>query len=137
MSEENFFPKNHDEFAAALKYDEHGLVPAVIQDFQNNEVLMVAYMNREAVLKTLQGPLVNFYSRSRQKMWVKGESSGHTQTIKEIYFDCDKDCLLIKVDQKVAACHVGYRGCFFRKYDASGVKTVGEKLFEEGQVYKK
>ncbi len=137
MSEENFLPKNPEEFAAGLKYDEHGLVPAVIQDYQNNEVLMVAYMNHEAVVKTLTGPLVNFYSRSRQKMWVKGETSGHTQTVKEIYFDCDKDCLLIKVDQKVAACHVGYRGCFFRRYDQRGVRTVGEKIFVEDHVYKK
>lgn len=117
-------------FIKNLKYDAHGLIPAVIQDCQNGEVLMVAYMNAEAVEKTLTGPLVNFYSRSRNKMWVKGESSGHTQTVKEIYFDCDKDCLLIKVDQKVAACHVGYRTCFFRKIENDEIVTVGEKLFE-------
>lgn len=126
-----------DDFVKGLKYDDKGLITAVMQDYQNNEVLMVAYMNAEAVKKTLAGPFVNFYSRSRNKMWIKGESSGHTQTVKEIFFDCDKDCLLIKVDQKVAACHEGYRSCFFRKVDADGTKIIAEKLFEEDKVYKK
>lgn len=124
------------DFIKNLKYDANGLIAAVIQDYQNNEVLMVAYMNAEAVEKTLKGPFVNFYSRSRSKMWVKGESSGHTQTVKEIYFDCDKDCLLIKVDQKVAACHVGYRTCFYRKIENDQIVTVGEKIFTEETVYK-
>ena len=125
------------EFLKTLKYDAQGLIPAVIQDYKNNEVLMVAYMNQEAVEKTIQGPLVHFYSRSRDKMWIKGETSGHTQTVKEIYFDCDQDCLLIKVDQKVAACHVGYRSCFFRKLEDKEIKTVGEKIFVEKDVYRK
>jgi len=125
------------EFLDNLKYDPQGLMTAVIQDVANNEVLMVAYMNREAIEKTLQGPYVNFYSRSRNKMWIKGESSGHTQTVKEVYFDCDIDCLLIKVEQKVAACHVGYRTCFFRKIEGDKVILVGEKAFEEESVYKK
>lgn len=120
-----------------LKYDANGLIPAVIQDVDTNDVLMVGYMNPEAVAKTLAGPYVTFYSRSRQKMWIKGESSGHTQTVKEIYYDCDADCLLIKVIQKVAACHAGYRSCFFRRIEKNGsVITVGKKLFEEDKVYK-
>lgn len=123
-----------DEFLKSLKYDAQGLIPAVIQDYKNNDVLMVAYMNAEAVKKTIEGPLVYFYSRSRHKMWIKGETSGHTQTVKEIYFDCDQDCLLIKVDQKVAACHVGYRSCFFRKLEDKKIKIVGEKLFIEKDV---
>lgn len=123
------------EIASQMKYDANGLIPAVIQDFENNEVLMVAYMNRDAVEKTLQGPYVNFYSRSRNKMWIKGESSGHTQEVKEFYYDCDSDCLLIKVIQKVAACHVGYRTCFFRKIEKGEIVTVGEKIFEEEKVY--
>ncbi len=118
-----------------LKFDANGLIPAVIQDVANNEVLMVGYMNRLAVEQTVTGPYVTFYSRSRNKMWVKGESSGHTQEVKEIYFDCDADCLLVKVIQKVAACHVGYRSCFFRKADKQGVEAVGEKIFEEEKVY--
>lgn len=137
MSQSNLESVDIDEFVKNLKYDEHGLVPAVIQDHLNNEVLMVAYMNSDAVRKTIEGPFVNFYSRSRQKMWIKGESSGHTQTVKEIFFDCDKDCLLIKVEQKVAACHVGYRSCFFRKLENSSIKTIGEKIFIEQDVYKK
>ncbi len=127
---------NTKEFLDNLKYDPQGLMTAVIQDVTNNEVLMVAYMNREAIEKTLQGPYVNFYSRSRNKMWIKGESSGHTQTVKEVYFDCDIDCLLIKVEQKVAACHVGYRTCFFRKIEGDKIVLVGEKVFEEEKVYK-
>lgn len=123
--------------AAQLKYDEHGLIPAVIQDVENNQVLMVGYMNKEAVEQTIKGPYVTFYSRSRQKMWVKGESSGHTQTVQEIYFDCDADCLLIKVIQHVAACHVGYRTCFYRKVEKdSTITTVGDRVFEEDKVYK-
>lgn len=125
-----------EEFLNSLKLDDKGLIPAVIQDFENNQVLMVGYMNRTAVEKTIQGPYVTFYSRSRNKMWIKGETSGHTQEVKEIYFDCDLDCLLIKVIQKVAACHVGYRTCFFRKIEKGQIKTVGEKIFEEEKVYK-
>lgn len=116
------------EFINSLKFDANGLIPAVIQDFQNHEVLMVGYMNAEAVERTIQGPFVQFYSRSRQKMWLKGETSGHTQTVKEILFDCDKDCLLIKVEQKVAACHRGYRSCFFRRFEDGRVVMVGGKV---------
>lgn len=124
------------QFAQGLKYDDKGLIPAVIQDVDNGQVLMVAYMNALAVEQTLAGPYVTFYSRSRNKMWIKGETSGHTQEVKEIYFDCDSDCLLIKVVQKVAACHVGYRSCFYRRIEGGKVVTVGEKVFEEGKVYK-
>lgn len=123
--------------ANQLKFDANGLIPAVIQDFETQDLLMVGYMNKDAVLKTLTGPYVTFYSRSRQKMWVKGESSGHTQTVKEMYYDCDADCLLVKVIQKVAACHVGYRTCFYRRIETDGtVTTVGKKLFDEDKVYK-
>lgn len=98
-----------------LRFDEKGLVTAVIQDAQDGEVLMVAHMNREAVEKTLEGPHTHFWSRSRQKQWMKGETSGHTQTVKEILVDCDRDCLLIKVEQKGVACHKGTRSCFSEK----------------------
>ena len=119
-----------------IKFDTNGLVPAVIQDFQNGEVLMVAYMNRDSLQKTLETGKTHFWSRSRKKLWMKGESSGHIQEIKEICIDCDADCLLIKVDQKVAACHTGYRSCFYRKWDNGNWATVGEKVFEEKDVYK-
>ena len=119
-----------------ITYDSNGLVPVVIQDFQNNEVLMVAYMNRESLKTTLETGKTHFWSRSRQKYWMKGESSGHTQEIKEIYIDCDADCVLMKVEQKVAACHTGFRGCFYRKWEDGALKTGGTKVFNEEDVYK-
>ncbi|MBI2082774.1 MAG: phosphoribosyl-AMP cyclohydrolase [Deltaproteobacteria bacterium] len=120
-----------------LKFDENGLITAVIQDYNNNEVLMVAHMNREAVEKTLKGPYVTFWSRSRKKLWVKGEESGHTQEVKEVFIDCDADTLLIKVDQKVATCHEGYRSDFFRKIEKGKIEIIAEKIFEPKEIYKK
>jgi phosphoribosyl-AMP cyclohydrolase len=117
-------------FLDALNFSSHGILPAVIQDHENGQVLMLGYMNREAAEKTLQGPHVTFYSRSRKKLWTKGETSGHFQTVKQIFFDCDADALLIKVEQKVAACHAGYRSCFFREMGPDGIRIVGEKIFE-------
>lgn len=105
------------ELKKELKFDKNGLIPAVIQDAKNNEVLMVAYMNMESLEKSLKTGYTHFYSRSRKKLWLKGETSGHFQRIKEIRLDCDGDTLLIKVSQKVGACHKGYRSCFFRIYD--------------------
>jgi len=120
-----------------IKYDKNGLVPAVIQDCRNGQVLMVAYMNRDSLKATIETGKTHFWSRSRQKFWMKGESSGHTQEVREIYADCDADCILIKADQKVAACHTGYRSCFYRKLDGDRFVEVGEKLFNEEDVYKK
>jgi phosphoribosyl-AMP cyclohydrolase len=120
----------------AIKYDENGLVPVIIQDWQNNEVLMVAYMNRESLKTTLETRKTHFWSRSRQQYWMKGESSGHTQEVKEIFIDCDADCILMKVEQKVAACHTGFRGCFYRTWESGELKVVGEKVFNEEDVYK-
>lgn len=120
-----------------LKFDEKGLISAIIQDFQNDQVLMLGYMNREAVKRTLEGESVCFWSRSRQKYWVKGETSGHTQKIKEVYIDCDADALLIKVEQKGGACHKGYRSCFFRKISDGNAEIVEEKIFDPKSVYKK
>ena len=119
-----------------VKFDDNGLIPAVIQDYKNGEVLVVAYMNRESLEKTLAVGKTCFWSRSRQKFWIKGESSGHTQEVKEVFIDCDMDTLLFKVDQKVAACHTGYRGCFYRKIEGEELIATGEKVFEEDDVYK-
>ena len=119
-----------------VKFDDNGLIPAVIQDYKNGEVLMVAYMNRESLEKTLAVGKTCFWSRSRQKFWIKGESSGHIQEVKEVFIDCDMDTLLFKVDQKVAACHTGYRGCFYRKIEGDELVVTGEKVFEEDKVYK-
>jgi phosphoribosyl-AMP cyclohydrolase len=99
-----------------LKYDDKGLIPAVIQDWQNNDVLMVAYMNAASLQKTVETGLTWFWSRSRQKFWQKGETSGHIQRIKDILYDCDQDTLLIKVEQTGPACHTGARSCFFRSF---------------------
>jgi phosphoribosyl-AMP cyclohydrolase len=98
-----------------LKFDSKGLIPAIAQDHESKEVLMIAYMNRESLEKTLKGGKACYWSRSRNKLWVKGETSGHFQFIKEIYYDCDMDALLLMIDQVGPACHTGNRSCFFRK----------------------
>ncbi len=103
-----------------LKYDDKGLIPAVIQDSQNNEVLMVAWMNAESLKRTVESGLTWFWSRSRKKFWQKGETSGHIQRVKEILYDCDQDTLLIKVEQTGPACHTGERSCFFRSFSGKG-----------------
>ena len=98
-----------------LKFDGKGLIPAVVQDYRNGEVLMVAYMNKESLKITLREKRTCFYSRSRKTLWRKGETSGHIQKVKSIWYDCDSDTLLIKVNQLGAACHTGHRSCFYRK----------------------
>ena len=120
-----------------LKFNQNGLIPAIIQDDENNEVLMVGYMNSEAVQRTLQSGSVCFWSRSRQEFWIKGETSGHTQTVRSVAFDCDGDALLIKVKQTGGACHTGYRSCFFREVSPNGNSTriVGKKVFNPDAVY--
>ena len=101
-----------------LKYDEKGLIPAIIQDVNNNEVLMLAYMNKASLEKTVESGKTTFWSRSRQEFWVKGETSGNVQLVKGIYYDCDADTLLVKVEQRgEGACHTGNRTCFFRTID--------------------
>lgn len=99
-----------------LTYDDNGLIPAVIQDAHNGDVLMVAYMNRESLVETLETGKTWFWSRSRKKYWMKGESSGHTQEVQELWYDCDADCLLVKVIQNgPGACHTNERSCFYRQ----------------------
>ena len=116
------------------------LLPVIAQDHQTGDVLMLAYMNQTAYEETLQTGRVCYFSRSRQKLWRKGETSGNVQEVKEIYFDCDADTLLIKVEQLGgAACHEGYRSCFFRKIDreTKAVEVIGERVFDPAEVYKK
>ncbi len=118
-----------------LKYDERGLIPAIVQDAASNEVLMMAYMNAESLAKTIATGFTHFWSRSRQKYWKKGESSGHVQEVKAILFDCDRDTLLIKVIQRgPGACHTGHRSCFFT--DIEGREIEG-KVFSAEDVYGK
>ena len=106
-----------DEKISLIKFDDKGLVPAITQDFENAQVLMMAYMNKESLKLTLETGLCHYYSRSRKKLWKKGETSGHLQKVKEIYYDCDADTLLIKIEQIGAACHTGQRSCFHRRLD--------------------
>ena len=122
-----------------LKFDEKGLIPVIVQDVQNGQILMMAWMNREAIEKTIQTGKVHTYSRSRGRLALKGESSGHFQHVKGVLTDCDRDVLIFKVEQDVAACHEGYRSCFFRQYEpgAGQWKTIAERVFDPGQVYHK
>ena len=103
-----------------LKWTEDGLIPAIIQDAHTGRVLMMAWMNRASLEKTLETRKTWFWSRSRKKFWMKGESSGHTQSVRDIAFDCDGDVLLIQVEQVGTACHEGFRSCFFRSLKGSG-----------------
>jgi len=120
-----------------LKFNDKGLIPTVVQDARDGTVLMVAYMNRESVRRTLRLKKCVFWSRSRQSFWLKGESSGNVQKVKEFRIDCDGDCLLVKVEQiGGAACHTGQRSCFYRKLMPGGVlKVTSKPLFHPKKVY--
>jgi phosphoribosyl-AMP cyclohydrolase len=121
-----------------LKFDSNGLIPAIVQD-ERGEVLALYYMNRDAVLRTIETKKVHTYSRSRQKLSMKGETSGHVEHVKSIRADCDRDTLLLRVDQVGGACHEGYYSCFYRELqpDDSTWKNVGKLIFDPAKVYKK
>ena len=119
-----------------LKWDDKGFVAVVVQDDANGEVLMVAWMNEEAVRRTLETRKATFYSRSRKKIWVKGEESGNVQAVTSVRVDCDQDVILLRVKQTGGACHEGYRSCFFREVDGKGnLRVVGARLFDPDKVY--
>lgn len=120
-----------------FKYDDKGLIPAVIQDAATGEVLMVAHMNQESLKKTLETRKTYFFSRSRNKFWLKGESSGHFQIVKEILTDCDQDTLVIRVEQTGGACHLGYKTCFVNRLDDKGDLScvTQEKVFDPDAAY--
>ena len=120
--------KHYEKILGMLRFDSRGLIPAVVQDFKNKQVLMVAYMNKKALVKTLDTGKAHYWSRSRNKLWMKGETSGHIQKVKEIAIDCDSDSILLRVDQKVAACHEGYRSCFFRKLKGGKLVISAKKV---------
>ena len=116
----------------------NGLVPAIAQDAATGQVLMLAWMNQEAYEETLRTGRAVYYSRSRGKLWRKGEESGHTQEVREIYIDCDADTILLKVHQiGGAACHEGYASCFFRRVDGDKLQVIGERVFDPKAVYKR
>jgi len=126
-------------FYEKLKYNEDGLLPAIIQEQSTGRVLMMAWMNRVSLETTIATGKTHFWSRSRKKLWMKGESSGHTQTVKDIAFDCDGDTLLIQVEQIGAACHEGFKSCFFRSIDGKGesFKVTELQLRPPGEIYAK
>ena len=126
----NFFEK--------LKFNDDGLIPAIIQEEETGRVLMMAWMNESSLKTTIEMGKTHFWSRSRQKYWMKGESSGHTQQVKNIAFDCDGDTLLIQVSQVEAACHEGYQSCFFRTINDAGDFDVSEnRLVNPNEIYNK
>ena len=123
----------------SLRFDKgEGLLPAIVQDFRTNEILMVAYINEEAWQKTLETGKAHYWSRSRNKLWLKGESSKHYQVIKEILVDCDADTVIYRVEQQgAAACHKGYRSCFFRRVEGDAFRVKDERVFDPEEVYTK
>lgn len=126
-----------DDAIGQLRFDAQGLIPAVVQDATSGELLMVAWMNASSLKSTVETGKTHFWSRSRGKYWMKGESSGHTQAVVSISTDCDKDVLRIRVNQTGGACHTGYRSCFsWHLCDGQWVEE-GEKLFDPDEVYKK
>ena len=129
-------PESTDSAPDFAKGD--GLLPAIAQDAETGDVLMMAYMNDESYAETLATGRAVYFSRSRDKLWRKGEESGNVQKVESIYLDCDADTILLKVKQiGDAACHVGYRSCFFRQVTPEGLKVIGERVFDPAEVYKK
>ena len=115
-----------EKIASSLNFEKlNGLIPAIAQDYATGRVLMLAFMNREALVKTLTTGVMHYWSRSKNRLWVKGEESGHYQYVKEVYVDCDSDALLFKVEQVGVACHTGNESCFYRKLEAGKVEEVG------------
>ncbi len=125
--------KLSDDIRAQLKFDDKGLITAIAQDHATNEILMLAFMNLEALEKTVETGKAHYFSRSRGKLWFKGESSGHVQLVHDMYIDCDADAVLMKVEQLGGgACHTGYRSCFYRTLEGD---VVSEKVFNPEDVY--
>jgi phosphoribosyl-AMP cyclohydrolase len=122
------------------QFDENGLIPAIAQDAKTGQILMVAYMNREALDVTIQSGYATYFSRSRQKLWRKGEESGHRQKVEQILVDCDQDCLILKVTVDAGQCHVGYQTCFYRALrpkSATELEFIEEKVYDPKEAYKK
>jgi phosphoribosyl-AMP cyclohydrolase len=119
-----------------LKFNDDGLIPAIAQQHDSGEVLMMAWMNRDAIAETVATGRVCYYSRSRQKLWRKGESSGQEQSLKELRWDCDADTILMMVDQKGVACHTGRRNCFFNAFRNGEPTTISEPKVDPKDLYK-
>jgi phosphoribosyl-AMP cyclohydrolase len=122
------------------KFDPNGLIPAIAQDAGTGEILMVAWMNREALDRTIETGRATYFSRSRGKLWLKGEQSGHFQDVRQILVDCDQDCLILKVVVSEGQCHVGYKSCFYRALEPStktSLKLVAKKVYDPAATYRK
>jgi phosphoribosyl-AMP cyclohydrolase len=122
------------------KFDDKGLIPVIAQDAENEQVLMSAFMNREALEQTIQTGYAVYYSRTRQKLWKKGEKSGHFQKVQQIFVDCDQDCILLKVTVDAGQCHVGYQSCFYRmlkKGSSKELEFTSKKVYNPQKTYKK
>jgi len=126
---------SEQDILAAIHFDAVGLAPAIAQQHDTGEVLMLAWMNRDAVAETLATGRVCYFSRSRNRLWRKGEQSGQVQQLKELRIDCDQDCLLLQVDQKGVACHTGRRNCFFTAIRDGKAETIAEVLVEPDKLY--
>lgn len=126
-----------DAIGEKIKFDANGLVPAIAQDAETGEVLMLAWMNREALERTLAEGRATYWSRSRRKLWTKGETSGNVQEVVEVRIDCDEDTVLLRVRQKGGACHKGYRSCFYRHVENDKLVIDREKVFDNDAAYGK
>jgi phosphoribosyl-AMP cyclohydrolase len=124
-------------FIDGLKFNEQGLIPAIVQEVGSGRVLMMAWMNADSIRSTLETGKTHFWSRSRQKYWMKGESSGNTQQVKDVAYDCDADTLLIQVEQIGAACHEGYKSCFFTSVKEGEGEITEERLIDPEDMYGK
>lgn len=124
-----------DVLLSEVQFDEKGLVPAIAQDGETGQVLMLAYMNEATLRQTVETGVMTYWSRSRQEVWVKGQSSGNTQQVRAVHLDCDGDALVFEVDQEGAACHTGYFSCFFRTLRNGRLEVEGERLFDPEEVY--
>ena len=120
-----------------VKFDDKGLIPAVIVDVTDNRVLTLCFMNQDALEKTMETGKVHVFRRSKNRLMLKGETSGHTQSVEEVFFDCEGKSLVIKVKQKVAACHAGYMSCYYRKYNdkTDNIEIMEEKVFDPEKTY--
>jgi phosphoribosyl-AMP cyclohydrolase len=120
-----------------VKFDDKGLIPAVIVDVTDNRVLTLCFMNQDALEKTIETGKVHVFRRSKNRLMLKGETSGHTQSVEEVFFDCEGKSLVIKVKQKVAACHAGYMSCYYRKYNnkSDNIEIIEEKVFDPEKTY--
>lgn len=122
----------------APKFDKNGLIPVIAQDSRTGQILMSAYMNKKALSETIKTGFAVYYSRSRKKLWKKGEKSGHFQKVRQILVDCDQDCLILKVSVKSGQCHAGYQSCFYRSIDKSEpkkLKFLAKKVFNPADIY--